>query len=226
MEIVSEQDLRLGMKARALRSLDRGDEKRSPRLIVIATENTYADKQYFEEILETPSNVKIEVLETSKRKGDSAPQHVLARLESFKKYYEEDDSFGVADEFWLMVDVDEWPQLVEVTEKAIKYGYQLAVSNPCFEIWLLCHCQTPPVGLSKCSDVEYLLGQKFNIKYGKRKKLRRFDFPHFRDNIGLAVQRAIASDTGPDDILPQNPGTRVYRVVQSILDLKPHISLK
>ena len=46
------------------------------------------------------------------------------------------------DEFWCVFDV-EWPEhhpaLSEATELADKNGIKLAVSNPCFELWLALH---------------------------------------------------------------------------------------
>jgi hypothetical protein len=54
------------------------------------------------------------------------------------------DEEGEIDEFWCIFDV-EWPKnhpgLKEAIEQARQNGIQLAVSNPCFEIWLILHFQ-------------------------------------------------------------------------------------
>src|SRR6185312_4244684 len=46
------------------------------------------------------------------------------------------------DEFWCVFDV-EWPQnhpnLPEAIALAEKHGINMAISNPCFELWLLLH---------------------------------------------------------------------------------------
>jgi len=213
---ISSKKASFASTARRLRSLSREPASRSPRFIIIATENTYIEKQYFEDILDIPAHVKVEILSTED--NNSAPQHVISRLHNFIEIYKEDgSSFGISDEFWLMLDVDRWHKLSEVAEEALQFGYQLAVSKPCFELWLLCHYQAPPSDISSCRSVEDLLGKSLGVKY--KKQLKPSDFPYFRKNIGLAVRHAIESDIYPDHILPQNTGTRVYRVVQSILGL-------
>nr|WP_236684662.1 RloB family protein [Ferrimicrobium acidiphilum] len=48
------------------------------------------------------------------------------------------------DEFWCVFDV-EWPQnhphLRDAIEQARQGGIELAISNPCFELWLILHFQ-------------------------------------------------------------------------------------
>lgn len=52
------------------------------------------------------------------------------------------DSDGEVDEVWCVFDV-EWPQnhpnLIEACDKARRHGVRLAISNPCFELWLVLH---------------------------------------------------------------------------------------
>ena len=54
------------------------------------------------------------------------------------------DEEAEIDEFWCVFDV-EWPAnhpgLNEAIEQARKSGIHLAVSNPCFELWLILHYQ-------------------------------------------------------------------------------------
>jgi hypothetical protein len=54
------------------------------------------------------------------------------------------DEEGEIDEFWCVFDV-EWPRnhpgLREAIEQARQNGIELAVSNPCFELWLILHFQ-------------------------------------------------------------------------------------
>jgi hypothetical protein len=52
------------------------------------------------------------------------------------------DEFGEVDEIWCAFDV-EWPRnhpnLVEAVALAKAHDIHLAISNPCFEIWLVLH---------------------------------------------------------------------------------------
>ena len=114
--------------------LERKHDRRSAKLFIIATEDRYAPDQYFG--MFGSHKVQVKVLETLN--GQSAPQYVLERLDKFKKKYDLSDE----DELWLLLDVDRWvkpTQLIAVCPEARQKGYQLAISNPCFEIWLFLH---------------------------------------------------------------------------------------
>ena len=54
------------------------------------------------------------------------------------------DEEGEIDEFWCVFDV-EWPRnhpgLKEAMEQARQNNVEVAVSNPCFELWLILHFQ-------------------------------------------------------------------------------------
>lgn len=45
----------------------------------------------------------------------------------------------VYDEVWCIFDVDAHPMLLEAKQQARDNGFGLAISNPCFELWLLMH---------------------------------------------------------------------------------------
>ena len=54
------------------------------------------------------------------------------------------DEEAEIDEFWCVFDV-EWPRnhpgLQDAVEQARQSGVELAISNPCFELWLVLHFQ-------------------------------------------------------------------------------------
>lgn len=200
---------------------DRGSYPlRDTRLIVIATEGQKTEPSYFDGLKSIINNlksrkIKIKILSAG-TDNLSAPEHVLNRLNKFKN----DHQIGRGDELWLVIDVDHWglEKIKEVTDKATKKGYRLAISNPCFEVWLLCHKQplpetTPPYG---CDEIEQLLKDALGGSYNKS----RLDFTDFANDIEQAIQNAQAADTHPQDRWPQGVGTHVYKVVQSILSLK------
>ena len=111
---------------------------RDSRLFVIATEDTHAPKNYFDENFQSP-RVHVAMLPTED--GSSSPQHVLDRLNEFQAEFDLNDD----DELWLILDTDHWVEpnhlgnFKQVCSEAANKGYQLAHSNPCFEIWLLLH---------------------------------------------------------------------------------------
>ncbi len=128
----------MNLRCKKPRPLTREEKTyRDDRLFVIATEDTHAPEQYFR-LFRNP-RIKVHVLPTER--GLSAPAHVFQRLEDFL------DEFELAedDELWLMLDTDRWVEanhianFIEVCKRATQKGFQLAHSNPCFEIWLLLH---------------------------------------------------------------------------------------
>lgn len=64
-----------------------------------------------------------------------------------RQYARHRDGF---DEIWCVFDVDEFPDVEEAVAKAKRLKIEIAVSNLCFELWLLLHfnpvtanCRTP-----------------------------------------------------------------------------------
>jgi hypothetical protein len=51
------------------------------------------------------------------------------------------DTFLKYDEVWCVFDVDSHPNLAEARQQARDNGLKIAISNPCFELWLLLHFQ-------------------------------------------------------------------------------------
>ena len=186
-------------------------DQRDDRIFVIATEDTYAAKQYFES-LRIP-RLKIKVLET--RDGKSSPADVLHRMERELAGCDllEDD------ERWLVLDTDHWVRashkrsLLETLQEARRKRIQWAFSNPCFEIWLLLHLRSLTASEQftacdeVCAELQRLLG-----KYDKN-RIPEFTWPAILD----AVKRAQSIDQWPDDHWPERTGTHVYRFVETIL---------
>lgn len=129
----------------------RGAPKRDQkRLFVIATEGEKTEKNYFNELKNSngvdEKVIKVEILETIE--GKSSPIDVIKRLDKFKSTYH----LYQLDELWIVIDYDSWgiEKLKDVAKLCKQKKYKLAVSNPCFEIWLLLH----GVDVSKFSEDE------------------------------------------------------------------------
>lgn len=202
----------MALTSRRRRPLNRTvDHLRDTRLIIIATEGRITEAQYFRELF-TDLRVQVYILSTDED-NRSAPQYVLDRLND----YAEQHQIGGDDELWLMVDKDRWPEkrLASVTREAKQRGYGLAISNPCFEIWLLCHLMDPSQHLiNDCGGMEALLRQTLG-GYNKT----RINIENFRGNIQIAIHRARSQDPNPNSRWPHSIGTHVYRVISSILAL-------
>lgn len=198
-------------------SIGRGERKlRDDRVFVVATDDTYAPAQYFEH-LPLP-RVRIMVLPTPAGSGLSAPVHVVERLKNAFQSVSQRKQIQFGDEFWVLLDTDHHFRDSNISgtlaamRTAQHVGFEVAVSNPCFELWLLLHHVDVPLGTTfgQCEVVEAQirasLGQynKTSIKPGQ--------FP--LDRIPDAIRRARALETEPNAPWPEQVGTHVYRLME------------
>ena len=201
------------MPVQRTKLLDRNVHDRDARIFVVATEGGETEPQYFRGLQErgiiSRNRVKIEIVETTE--GASAPRRVIERLNLFAQDY----LLTHDDELWLVIDIDRWPerQLSEVAQEAVQRGYHLAVSNPCFELWLLLHASDPESNGMNCAACAAAL-RRILGSYDKA-SLQIDAFA--RDGLTVAIERARNLDTDPNDRWPQAMGTRVHRLVERLL---------
>lgn len=207
---------RLGTK-RPLASISRVGQRDS-KLFVIAVEGEVTEDLYFKEcVVKRNPRVLVKVLPTKDHK--TSPEYVLKRLQ--EKYNEDFISRrrNRKDEYWLVVDVDNWEDLPDILEKTENAGFQHAVSNPRFEVWLALYS---PRFQNSAKDrqrlkksPESIISEHINTVYQKSGINSR----HYQ-NHELAIQNAQVLDRNPDAQIPEAPGTRVYRLVNAILNSK------
>jgi hypothetical protein len=183
---------------------------RDDRLFIVACDDTYAPKQYFDAFAIT--RIHVHVIPTID--GTSSAPYVLDRLLSIG--YEE------GDERWLLLDTDHCtsrehlPTFIDSIRRAKQNGVKIALSRSCFEIWLLLHHVDEAVvtPLKNARAVEKALIKKL-AGYNKR-KLRPEDFP--LESVVAACRRAEKLDsvvTGGD--IPDGNTSRVYLLWKSIV---------
>lgn len=200
----------MSLTSRKLRPLNRKIQHlRDTRLVIIATEGELTEKQYFSLFERKSSRLQVKVLETTD--GASAPKHVLQRLQQFKK----DFNLLSGDALWLVVDKDRWPneQLSDVARRSQQMKFGLAVSNPCFELWLYLHQSSPPAKMSEMSSRD--LGKALSKLLGSYDKANIIP-ERFEPHVDKAIENAKALDVRPGERWPNQLGTRVYRVIEAI----------
>lgn len=115
------------------------------------------------------------------------------------------------DEVWCVVDSDEY-DLAPAAALAAKRKVGLAVSNPCFELWLLLHHQDCAAPLC---DARAALRQLTRRVPGYQKNDLRFE--DFKSGVMDALQRAERLDpTGCDHGC--NPSSGVWKLVRIMKD--------
>ena len=174
------------------------------KFFIIATEGECTERIYFN-ALKPPRDETIQLKVLPTKKGHSDPREVLARLKS----YEREAGSGQRDELWLVVDYDSWTEaaLDEVsTAVAALPKYHLALSNPCFELWLVLHFRE--TSSPNPSQLQSILAKELG-SYSKN----GYDVEPMKPKVAAAITRAQRMDTPPQEPWPRKPGTHVYRLV-------------
>lgn len=119
------------------------------KLFIIAAEGAKTEIKYFNALKErykenfNSKNIHVECLEKENptHSGSSTVSQILKNF-----YTELENKYGIQeyDEFWIVIDTDDYENRKEVIKKIAadceqSNNYRLALSNPCFEVWLICH---------------------------------------------------------------------------------------
>lgn len=126
------------------------------KLFILSYEGTVTEKKYFEDLRKSSLFNNSGLIETislkrPKDKG-SDPINVKKLLQEAKKEFR----FKTSDEFWLIIDRDLWETIHNhnfdklVLDCKKEQNFFIAMSNPCFEIWLVLHLK----GLNEFTEEE------------------------------------------------------------------------
>ena len=114
------------------------------------------------------------------------------------------------DELWLVLDTDRWSaaQLREVDQISRENGWNLAISNPCFELWLYLHYADMPATPPTSSQGWKKLFRQVSPNGYRPAEL----IPRIKD----AVARAEALETDPNNGVTGELQTNLYRLGKAI----------
>lgn len=220
------------MRSRNSLMRERREAFRDARLIVIASEGKDTERIYFKALAKEYSNprVHVHILERSvDEQNNSSPEHVLKQLNDYKSQYE----LEADDELWLVVDKDRWTEAMlsrVATECSKEVTMHMALSNPCFELWLLLHIEdvallTPEEqkqwmeNRKKSKNADPYLKARLRQKMGSYHE-SSYDAQTLMAHVENAIERARTLDKNPNDRWPQTLGTRVYLLAKSVMNKK------
>jgi len=204
------------------------NSKEKEKIIVLAFEGNITEEEYFEE-LKTSSMfneelIYLHLLKRPKTDTNSAPNHVFKKL---KKEAKEEYNFNSKDELWMIIDKDRWKNIPEIIESCKSQGnFFVAVSNPCFEFWLLLHiCKmsklsqeqqdniflNPKVSNSK-RYLDKLLGELLEDGYNKKNPRTE----RFIKTVTHAIEES-KKLVIPNEDYPSQLGSYVYKVIEKII---------
>jgi hypothetical protein len=159
------------------------------------------EKDYFNGLRDAfrAANIVIKVHGSS-----GAPLAVVKK--AYELFTEDSDQF---DECWAVFDVDDF-DISNALKEARQREVNVAVSNPCFEYWLLLHfCEHRSYITTKQVATKILNSLPSYDKTGLRMR-------DFSDGVKDATRRA--RQGCPIDGPVNNPGTHVWRIAEKIIE--------
>ena len=218
------------MRSRNSLMRERCEAFRDARLIVIVSEVKDTERIYFKALAKEYTNprVHVHILERGEdEQNSSSPEHVLKQLNDYKSQYE----LETDDELWLVVDKDRWTDAMlshVATKCSQEVSMHMALSNPCFELWLLLHLEDASL-LTNEERKQWMENRRMSrrtdpfLKLLLRQKMGSYheadyDAAMLIAHVEEAIARAKALDKNPSDRWSQTLGTRVYLLAESVMN--------
>ncbi len=203
----------MGKRDRKRRPARRAPYKESKPVILIVTEGEVTEPEYLDGFVRATKNPRVHI---EVRGGVGVPRTIVEFAKDRKIEAEEqargakDDNLRY-DEVWCVFDFDEHPNIPDAKQMARDNGIELAMSNPCFELWLWLHFADQP-GMQHRRDLRRKMKQHIP-NYDKH-----VDYSDCEDGYDAAVQRAsrLDKDARLDNDEGRNPTTGVWRLTESI----------
>ena len=211
----------------------RGGFENAEKFYILAFEGTVTERKYFEDLraseyFNDSGLIETVSLKRGKRDGNS-PVGVKAILSKIKREY----NFRPTDEFWLIIDRDDWERIHKINLDKIvedcqkEQNFYMALSNPCFEIWLILHLaklsdfskeeqhliyENAPVS-DKKNYVDVVLARLIGDGRGYNKRPNpSFFLPRIYNAI---INASSISEIG--EPYPKRIGTDVYKLVKRLI---------
>jgi hypothetical protein len=183
-----------------------------PRILIVS-EGEITEPEYFRAFAKACRNPRVDV-EIATEHG--VPRTVVEVARDRKKEgaqeaaREKDDNLAY-DSVWCVFDIDEHPRVGEAKEMARDNGIDLAISNPCFELWLFLHFAENP-GMQDRAAIKQKL-KRHVLKYDKH-----IDYATYSAGYEQAVTRASKMDQAAEEAHEphRNPTTGVYNLTELI----------
>ncbi len=188
-----------------------------PRKVFIFTEGSVTEQRYFQEFIQYYVIPQARVNVINRESFLSSPGSVIDYVIKFEcKIRKNEPEISKNYVYWLVLDTDSWGgNLAMTVDEASQRRFEVAISNPCFEIWQLLHYQEAESVIAN----ESLLCSKSAINqaihaFNVSGLNKRDYFPKTK----FAIENARILDVNPNHRLLPQIGTRVYLLVKLLLD--------
>jgi hypothetical protein len=187
---------------------------RDPKpIILIVCEGDITEPEYFEGLIRECQNPRVTI---EIEPGQGVPKSVVDFAKQRKREAEraasrQHDENIAFDSVWCVFDVDDHPNLQAALQNARDADIEVALSNPCFELWLLIHFRDSPGMQHRSRIVEMLC--EYVPGYSKH-----VEFALFADHYDEAKTRAqrMYDSAEQDEDFGRNPLTSVHKLTEEI----------
>lgn len=194
--------------------LRRNSPNREPKKrILIVCEGIRTEASYFSDLRAAFRNPLIDIEIDSK---GGVPKTLVERAVAHKKAAERDahskrDDFLRYDEVWCVFDVDEHPNILDAQQQARDNKINLAISNPCFELWALIHLQE-----HSTHEERDVIAHLLRAHFPSYRKVLPFNQIHSGYHQAVRRARNLEQRRREADDVGGNPSTGVYRLTETI----------
>lgn len=206
------------MTRRFASSLRRHAPKLNPRQrFLILCEGAVTEPRYFVALRNETRNrlVEVEVIPNCGVPKTLVEYAVERKREADRQARQHRDPFLRYEQIWCVFDVDSHPNLPDAKQQARDNGLLLAISNPCFELWILLHFQDH---FSEQDRVQIRhLCKKYIPEYGKEVPYGKI-WPFYELALGRAVKLERMHEQR--DTPGGNPSTGVHRLTEALRNVR------
>ena len=182
-------------------------------VILVLTEGEVTEPEYLDGFARAATNPRVHIEVVG---GAGVPKTIVESAKERKRGAEkrarrEKDDNLCYDEVWCVFDVDEHPNIPDAKQMARDNGIELAMSTPCFELWLCLHFADSP-GMQHRHRLQSRM-KEYIPGYDKH-----VDYSDYAAGYDEAVKRAsrLDKDAKAANEEGRNPTTGVWRLTESI----------
>lgn len=195
-------------------------KNQSPRFLIVS-EGAVTERQYLEAIRQSRRIRTAQIV--YQPPPPTSPMEIVQKAVSMRKEAAKRDPF---DEVWCIFDVEarvsqkSSPRLQEAINVALKEDVLVALSNPCFELWILLHSQDREAWTAS----EKIQEECYSCGLVRDKKIINVEM--LLRNYSVARNRAVKLEHKHDreqkvGAAARNPASTVYKLVDKIYERFP-----
>jgi hypothetical protein len=195
----------------------RGPTREVKRRVLVVAEGDKTEPNYLRYVHTLSDRVVVELVIDDNPYSDACS--LVGRACELKNRAEKasrknSDPYERYDAIWCVFDVDEHPGIRTACDRATAHGVNLAVSNPCIELWFLLHFHYQTAWLSRDEAARLLRG----CCQGYAKGMGSFDFlREGYERARLHAQKLEKKHKGDGTKFPDdNPGSGLWRLIDDL----------